>query len=66
MRVEVERLDVKPGDQLVARTQDVLTAEKAARIVRSLQAVFPEGVRVLVLDASITLEVEPGNTEITS
>lgn len=53
----IRRLDIKPGEILVAGLPDGATAETGARVKAALEAAVPDGVNVLVKSASIDLSV---------
>ena len=53
----IQRLVLKPGDRLVVRTPDRLTAEGAVMLRERLLGWVPGGVEILILDAGASLEV---------
>jgi hypothetical protein len=59
---EVQRLTIKPGDRLVIRADQVLTAESASRLTQMARArlQLPEDVPVFVLGLGMSLEVVEG------
>ncbi len=54
---EVQRLQLRPGDRLIVRTDTRLDMATADRIKRYVKDVFGEDVPVLVLDKGAGLEV---------
>ena len=53
---EVRRLRLDPGDILVLKAPNVLTAEQCEEIRKQLEGEFPDN-RVLVMTADFDLEV---------
>lgn len=54
---EVQRLTFRPGDIMVIRTPEVLSAEKADMISGRAQAWIGDGIKVMVLSEGMSLEV---------
>lgn len=54
---EVRVLRLQPGDTLVLRIDAALNFAQRERVLEQLKAAAPEGVKCLVLDAGLTLEV---------
>lgn len=54
---EVRRLLLRPGETLVVKVADLLSADRAGDIRKYLQAIFGEEQKVLVLDGGVDLEV---------
>ena len=54
---EVKVMHLQPGDTLVVRSGRALSLEQAEKVHQHLKPLVPEGVKVLVLDANIDLEV---------
>lgn len=54
---EVRVLRLQPGDTLVLRSDQHLTPEVAARMQEQLKAAAPEGVKCVVLDSGLGVEV---------
>jgi len=66
----LQRLDVKPGEVLVAKFADTLTSEMVERVQQQFRAAFAgtslESVRVLIIDGDVELSVasaDPGELE---
>jgi hypothetical protein len=59
---EVQRLTWKPGDRIVVRTEDVLTARQASDMQEIIRArlALPDDVRFIVLGRGMSLEVIEG------
>jgi hypothetical protein len=59
---EVQRLTLKPGDRLVIRADEVLSAETAARLTEMARArlSLPADAPVFVLGRGMSLEVVEG------
>lgn len=60
MKIEVEsiaRLDVKPGETLVVKIPESLTAQQVGVVAEAVRDQLPDGVKVLVLGGSVELEV---------
>jgi len=53
---EIGRLTLKPGDRLIARTDDVLTAQSAADLTEMLRVrlALPDGFPFIVLGRGMT------------
>jgi len=71
VRLEIERLnfspdDLKPGDRLIVRAKERLSAAAAQQIRERLRALLPlpADVQVLILDNGMSLEAELGEQEI--
>jgi hypothetical protein len=63
VRLEIERLgfepgDLKPGDRLIVRTREVITAQQADAIRERLRTLLPlpADVQMLILDDGMSLE----------
>lgn len=54
---EIKVMHLQPGDTLVVRTGRALSLEQVEKIHQHLKPMVPEGVKVVVLDANIDLEV---------
>lgn len=54
---EIARLNLKPGDVLIAKYRGALSRDVAARIRDQMKDAFPEGVRVFVIDQNLDLSV---------
>jgi hypothetical protein len=65
---EIHRWTIQPGDRLIIRCDQPLTAEQAAgirdKVRQRLQ--LPESFPLVVIGADITIEVAPGPPEGTS
>jgi hypothetical protein len=59
---EVQRLTVKPGDRLIIRTDAKLSAQTAEYLLERVRhrLDLPDGVRVVVLDSGMSMEVVEG------
>lgn len=58
---EIKVMRLLPGDTLVLRVDRALSQETAVRITKTVEPLIPEGVKVLVLDRGMSLEVvRPG------
>lgn len=56
LRFEISRLDVKPGDFLVARFRKPLSATQVAHMRAAMEGVLP-GIKVLVFEGEVDLSV---------
>ncbi|MDX0572174.1 hypothetical protein GOD68_18265 [Sinorhizobium medicae] len=59
MKIQIEdirRIELKPGDKLVLKVSGRVSEEMAVRLRKHLED-FAPGVPVLVLDASVSLEI---------
>ena len=54
---QIAKLALSPGDTLVARAQGRLSEAEAYTLRQYLETVRPEGVHVLIIDASVELSV---------
>ena len=54
---EIKIMHLQQGDTLVVRSGRALSLEQVEKIHQHLKPLVPEGVKVLVLDANVTLEV---------
>lgn len=54
---EVQRLELKPGDRIVLRTGTRLSMHEADILRSRISAWLPPGVKILILDQGMTLEV---------
>lgn len=52
--VKVTRL--QPGDVLVFKCQQVVSAESRAAFLRQVESVLPDGVKAVLLDAGVDME----------
>ena len=59
---EIKVMRVRPGDTLVLRVDRALSQEVADRITKTVEPLIPEGVKVLVLDRYMRLEVVRAGT----
>ena len=55
--LQIAKLELEHGDTLVARTELFLCKEQVENIRQKLQPFVPDGVRVLVLSAGLSLDV---------
>lgn len=56
VRLEIAKLELKPGDTLVVRG-DFQTSDEFARMVERVRAIIPSGVSVLVTRPGVELSV---------
>ena len=56
-RLRIARLDLKPGDTLVAQTATTPSTAGLANLREYLETCTPQGVRVLIIDHTVTLSV---------
>lgn len=64
--VEVQKLDLKPGDILALRVDRSLDKTQLDAMRAGLEAIRPEGVKVGILDSACQLQIiKPPNTMIT-
>lgn len=64
MKIDVEsiaRLDVKPGETLVVKVPDGATAQGIAATAEAVRDYLPEGVKVMVLQSAVELQVIGGS-----
>ncbi len=54
---QIARLELRPGDVLVARAMRPMTSEASQRIKAALERALPIGTKVLVIDAGLDLSV---------
>ena len=59
-RLRIARLELKPGDKLVAQTVSTPSSAAQANLREYLETCTPAGVRVLILDQTVTLGVISG------
>ena len=59
---EIKVMRLLPGDTLVLRVDRALSQEVAVRITKTVEPLIPEGVKVLVLDRYMSLEVVRAGT----
>lgn len=55
--VAVSRLEVRPGDVIVIKSSDRLSADTVRRISEAARGVVPAGVRLMVIDDRFDLSV---------
>jgi hypothetical protein len=64
--VEVQKLDLKPGDILALRVDRSLDKTQLDAMRAGLEAIRPEGVKVVILDSACQLQIiKSPNTMIT-
>lgn len=54
---EIKVMRLLPGDTLVLHVDRALSQETAVRITKTVEPLIPEGVKVLVLERGMSLEV---------
>lgn len=54
---EVKVMHLQPGDTLVVRTEQPLSVDTCERLKEYLSSVLPDGVKCLVLEKGIDLEI---------
>lgn len=55
--VEIAKLSLKPGDTLAVMTDATLHNEQRSHLMDMLNSALPEGVKALVLDSGMKLQV---------
>jgi hypothetical protein len=55
--IEIRKLELGPGDVLVVRAREVLSAAAAEHIKGMVEPLVPDGVKVLVIDRQIDLSM---------
>jgi hypothetical protein len=58
--LQIAKLELERGDTLVARTELILTKEQVENFREHLKTFVPDGVRVMVLTAGLSLNVLKG------
>ncbi|KYK50074.1 hypothetical protein A1D31_22445 [Bradyrhizobium liaoningense] len=56
-RFEIAKLELRSGDRLVIKCDQVLSRDQIAYIGEHFGPLVPEGVKIIVLGAGMTLEV---------
>lgn len=59
-RVEIAKLELQPGDNLVVMTELVLSKEQCEFLADKFRPHVPDDVEVIVLSAGVTIEVLKG------
>lgn len=59
---EIKVMRLLPGDTLVLRVDRAISQEVADRITKTVEPLIPEGVKVLVLERGMSLEVVRAET----
>lgn len=57
MKVDVQRLTLKPGDRVVVHVPEHIDKAKASVLMKGLTAWLPDDVPVMILSGGTTLEV---------
>lgn len=55
--VEVQKLTLKPGDILALRVDRILSNEQINSIREELKQILPDGVKIVILDATCRLQL---------
>ena len=56
-RFEIAKLELRQGDALVVKCDEMLNQEQAKRIRATFEHYVPAGTKVIVLDRTLSLEV---------
>jgi hypothetical protein len=56
-RFEIAKLQLRPGDTLVVRTDEILSKDQCDYIERFIKPLIPDGCKVLVLGGGLQLDV---------
>jgi len=54
---EIAKLELREGDTLVVRVQGIVRSDARDRIAAYAKPAIPDGVKIMVIDASIELNV---------
>ncbi len=57
MSVEIAKLNVRPGDVLVLRCNEIISSEMALRLRERFEGHLPEGIKMIVIDKTLSLAV---------